>query len=356
MSCYLCDTLSHNLDRHSVWYSTSDCAFDPKEEEGNSDSEGSALGEIKTPSPSKSQEMYTFDVNSLHIDDASCDSDNAVLLFVYGTLKRNYCNHYHFEIDGVEYFQDAVTVLPFVLYMDKENRNRPCLIEEYKASRSPQTLRKHATSSLCNVSDGSNPKILPEQRERSQTSGGRSLVGQNGRSNSCSIPLVRAVRRTKSVTGPLFQARNSKGENLTTIPNANTSSGLPSIPTQTEEIRRTCSLDSIRLGKPVRGELYKVSRDLLPALDEFERCPTQYCRKTIQVRGCEDRRLHFAEVYFISDTPQEKWHKLVRGEFECLDDYTMEHHSRYSVREGNNMGKKNHSRISELLEQKKAVS
>ncbi|CEM02179.1 unnamed protein product [Vitrella brassicaformis CCMP3155] len=48
-------------------------------------------------------------------------------VFVYGTLKRGFRNHYNMERDGIEYVAECATAHQLPLYLDHTNRYRPCL-------------------------------------------------------------------------------------------------------------------------------------------------------------------------------------------------------------------------------------
>eukprot|EP00922_Rhytidocystis_sp_ex-Travisia-forbesii_P024581 GHVS01036091.1.p1 GENE.GHVS01036091.1~~GHVS01036091.1.p1 ORF type:complete len:262 (-),score=42.74 GHVS01036091.1:452-1237(-) len=48
-------------------------------------------------------------------------------VFVYGTLKRGFRNHYNMQNSEIQYACSGVTMHKLPLYMDPEQRNRPCL-------------------------------------------------------------------------------------------------------------------------------------------------------------------------------------------------------------------------------------
>eukprot|EP00922_Rhytidocystis_sp_ex-Travisia-forbesii_P064490 GHVS01095821.1.p1 GENE.GHVS01095821.1~~GHVS01095821.1.p1 ORF type:complete len:271 (-),score=50.17 GHVS01095821.1:325-1137(-) len=48
-------------------------------------------------------------------------------VFVYGTLKRGFRNHYNMQHSDIRYACSAVTIHKLPLYMDPLQRNRPCL-------------------------------------------------------------------------------------------------------------------------------------------------------------------------------------------------------------------------------------
>eukprot|EP01066_Platyproteum_vivax_P006088 Platyproteum_vivax@DN1923_c0_g1_i1.p1 len=63
------------------------------------------------------------------LNDRNVPCKNLHFVFVYGTLKRGYRNHYNMRQDGIQYLCDVETAEPVPLYLDEMNRNRPCLVD-----------------------------------------------------------------------------------------------------------------------------------------------------------------------------------------------------------------------------------
>lgn len=70
---------------------------------------------------------------------------NCVFMFVYGTLKKGYTNHYNLLTDGISYFQDGVTSNPYVMYLDPFNRSRPCLADASSCVNLAELMRDVAS-------------------------------------------------------------------------------------------------------------------------------------------------------------------------------------------------------------------
>eukprot|EP00922_Rhytidocystis_sp_ex-Travisia-forbesii_P039083 GHVS01058184.1.p1 GENE.GHVS01058184.1~~GHVS01058184.1.p1 ORF type:complete len:286 (+),score=44.78 GHVS01058184.1:202-1059(+) len=66
--------------------------------------------------------------NSVPASSSSTNSNvDKHYVFVYGTLKRGFRNHYNMEHADIHYACSGVTVQKLPLYMDPLQRNRPCL-------------------------------------------------------------------------------------------------------------------------------------------------------------------------------------------------------------------------------------
>lgn len=241
-------------------------------------------------------------------DTGSVSSRNSkyTLLFVYGTLKREYCNHFHIQIDGVDYFQDAITMSPYLLYVDQHNRNRPCLADTDFCGGEPDSPTSSVHSEMADSSG-------LEQTDRTDELGSNSLSRLG--------PNAASIHSEESTAPSQSEVKESANSN-----------------------RQSSSSEPDNFGRPVCGELYMVSHQLLPVLDEFERVPCHYSRKKIRVKGLKDHSTYFAEVYF-NNTARDRFEELRQGKIELLENYTLEHHKSYAPRADNTAGQTTHSRL-----------
>eukprot|EP01067_Filipodium_phascolosomae_P008962 Filipodium_phascolosomae@DN7881_c0_g1_i1.p2 len=56
-------------------------------------------------------------------------SSNSTLVFVYGTLKEGFKNHFRMIEQQADKVCEALTQKQFPLYLDPDSRNRPCLVD-----------------------------------------------------------------------------------------------------------------------------------------------------------------------------------------------------------------------------------
>lgn len=228
-------------------------------------------------------------------------SSSVALMFVYGTLKRGFSNHHHLEAHGITYFQNVETVKPFGMYLDPNNRSRPCLVEP--ADIPINELIKYRTAGYATCEGGA----AHDYADKVDTKDSQQVC-------------------------PFCVLRDEKW-------------GSPQ------------RWKSNRWGSCISGELYKVKPELLEQIDRFERVPTQYIRRSITVRGLSDEQhynaevknficceffftmllshfsyLKFVQAYF-NRTSIQRWNQLIDGEYELLREYTLRHHQLYKPRE-----------------------
>lgn len=263
---------------------------------------------------------------------------STLLIFVYGTLKRGYCNHYNLETNGASYFQDGITIHPYVFYLDSNNRSRPCLAD---GSMCPINHLIHYQK--CNDQMTTNElisKVKSYDDFNNCNSESLNLNDENIRmiqqSPRCNKELVCLFCR---FFRPKEQIVNEKQETIKLQPS---SSSIDNVnPESTSQFSLKSSLPRFFASKPwgwsVRGELYRIDISLLTALDQFERVPSNYIRQTIIVKGLNDNELYHAEVYF-NNTTSERWCELLDGRFPLLRNYTRDHHRLYQPRDGNHLG------------------
>lgn len=267
-------------------------------------------------------------------------NESSVLIFVYGTLKRGYCNHYNLESTGISFFQDAMTIHPYVMYIDSTNRSRPCLTD----------------GSACPIDRLVNCSFDENVVDRDSTSLNVSKSKVQNVRNSFSIESVSSPRDEKLVC-PFCCFRQQEHQRRTEGPIEHHQKAIETPTTEYPSLSSSSSsqqqppvqmLSSKAWGLPVKGELYRIDASLLPALDRFERVPSHYVRQTIAVKGLKDGEYYQAEVYF-NNTSSQRWVELLGGRFRILMNYTLDHHRLYQPRDGNPVGQQRKSIVVKSL-------
>jgi len=248
-------------------------------------------------------------------------------VFIYGTLKNGYCNHYHIQAGGVSYVQVAKTVEPYILYMDHTNRYRPCLTTTncyHPGGISSKFLECHDPIL------GTSAPTTPGGSDSSQSvKGSPSPDGQE--SSRFEEVSINAIAYPCSPEGIRDKALRS-GEALLFV-DGRQRGGVRGFkePAEVHNAGDDSHFAPSPIGKIVTGEIFLVKDSLIPGLDAFERCPEHYFRRPIIVEGLDDNRRYFAEVY-LSQTSRERLEGILNGSFQTLDNYTMQDHRLYVPR------------------------